>query len=150
MRARDRTAFRISSIASVIVATVALTGCAASAASTPSPVPTVTVTTTTTATATPTPTPVQASPDDPMTALVAWTACAVLGAQEYLSQSPGTELRPYNPVDVKENPDGTYQAMVGMTLPPGTHEGVGSNVAICTIGGTLGAPKLISFTLKDI
>ena len=35
-------------------------------------------------------------PGRPHDALAAWTACAVLGAQEYLMQNPGTELRPYD------------------------------------------------------
>ncbi|WP_271175164.1 hypothetical protein [Leifsonia poae] len=137
--------------AAVIVAGLSLAGCAGSPAASPSPAPTVTVTATATATVTATPAPVAASPDDAMTPLAAWTACAVLGAHEYLAQAPSTELRPYNAAQPPtKNPDGSYQAIVGMTLPPGTHEGVGNVIAVCTIGGTLGTPTLIDFTLKDI
>ena len=147
MKRQLSTVIRAAAGAAVLAAGLSLAGCAGSPAASPSPLPTVTVT----ATATATPTPAAASPDDPMTPLAAWTACAVLGAQEYLVQNPGTELRPYDGTPLPtRNPDGSYQAIVAMTLPAGAHDGVASNVAICDIGGTLGSPKLLHFVLKDV
>lgn len=94
------------------------------------------------------PTPATASPDDAVTPLAAWHACAVLGLQEYLTQAEGAKLGPYDDSRAPtRNPDGSYDAIVGFTPPPGVSGGV---VALCTIGGTLGQPTLLRFTLKDI
>ncbi|MFF1574200.1 hypothetical protein ACFVWR_15770 [Leifsonia sp. NPDC058292] len=149
---RNRSTLRVALAASAAVLTAlaaagALAGCAASGSvSASTPAPTVTVT----ATATPAPVKVPASPDDPIDALTAWHACAVLGLANYAADHPGSELRPYDPANgATKNPDGTYQAIAGFSLPQPV-DGTGSIVAICTIGGTLGAPKLVSWTLKDI
>lgn len=104
-----------------------------------------------TVTTTATPAPVVPSPDDPIDALTAWTACAVLGQAEYINRTPGAELRPYNPANAPtKNPDGSWNVIVSMAPPPGVHDGFASIVALCDISGTLGAPKLIRWTLKDI
>lgn len=123
----------------------ALSACTSSQADTPSPVPTVTITTTAT------PPPAVTSPDDPVDALAAWHACAVLGEQEYLAKTSGAKLVPYDPAKAPtKNADGTFQAIVAFTPPPGPHDGYAGIVAICTIGGTLGSPTLVHFTMKDV
>ncbi len=125
-----------------------ISGCAAGAASDPpASVPTPTVTVTTTAT----PAPAVPSPDDPVDAMTAWTACAVLGQAEYINQTPGATLRPYDAAQAPtKNPDGTWNVIVSMAPPPGVHDGFASIVALCDISGTLGAPTLTRWTLKDI
>lgn len=127
---------------------LSLAGCGSNGAGAATPAPTVTVT----ATATPTPAATAAapSPDDPIDAFGAWDACAVLGLAEYAAQNPGSELRPYDPAHPPtRNADGTFQAIASFTLPTPV-EGANSIVAICTIGGTLGHPTLVNWTLKDV
>ena len=134
--------------ATAIVSVLALAGCAAGtgAAAAPTPTPTVTVTSTVTAT----PAPASASPDDPMDALTAWTACVVLAQEVYVSQAPNAKMAPYNPkTPPTKNADGTWRAIVGFPLDPPT-EGAGSVVVICDIGGTKGAPTLVHWSTKDI
>lgn len=127
---------------------LALAGCGAAAGA--GSVPTVTTTATVTATATATPSPVAASPDDPIDAQAAWTACAVLAQAEYGEQAPNAKLRPYDPSQAPtKNADGTWQAIVGFPIDPPV-EGAASVVVICQIGGTLGDPSLIRWTAKDI
>jgi hypothetical protein len=122
----------------------ALAGCAADAAgSTPAP------TTTVTATVTATPGPTVVSPDDPVDALTAWNACAVLSQAEY-QPTAVSEMRPYDPAHPPtKNPDGSWQVIVGYPIVPEV-EGAKSNIMICDIAGTLGAPKLVHWTMKDI
>lgn len=125
-----------------------ISGCSIGAAGDPpASVPTPTVTVTTTAT----PAPAAPSPDDPIDAMTAWTACAVLGQAQYVNQTPGSELRPYDPTHPPtNNADGSWNVIVSMAPPPGVHEGYASIVALCDISGSLGAPKLLRWTLKDI
>jgi hypothetical protein len=144
MKRQYPTAIRAAAVTAVLPAALLLTGCAASSASSPSPAPTVTVTTTATAT----PAPAAASPDDPLTALGAWTACTVLAQKEYVDENAGSVVRPFAAAQLPvKNPDGTFRAIVGIT--PST-EISGGIVAICDIGGTVGAPTLKAFVLKDI
>ena len=136
------------SIAGAAIVVSALAGCTGASGAPPTPGATVTVTATATVTPAATPTPAAAAPDDPVTPLAAWHACAVLGLREYLAQAEGAKLTPYDASKAPtRNEDGTYDAIVGFTPPPGTSGGV---VALCTIGGTLGQPTLVRFTLKDI
>ena len=93
-----------------------------------------------------------ASPDDPIDAMTAWTACAVLGAgavrqprRRALNCAPTTRTHPPT-----NNADGSWNVIVSMAPPPGVHEGYASIVALCDISGSLGAPKLLRWTLKDI
>ncbi|MFJ8895155.1 hypothetical protein ACIRCZ_11245 [Leifsonia sp. NPDC102414] len=104
----------------------------------------------TTATPARTPAPRAASPDDPVDALTAWHACAVLGLANYAADNPGSTLIPYDPSHPPtRNADGTYQAYAAFPLPHPT-EGAKSVLIICTIGGTLGDPTLVSWLAKDI
>lgn len=118
---------------------VALAGCAGGGPAS-SPQPTVTVTTTAT------PAPAAASPDDPLDALTAWTACNVLAQ----SQAPDKKLYPYDPAHpAEQQPDGTWRAIVGYQIEPPT-EGAKSVVIACDLKGTRGAPELVHWTMKDI
>jgi hypothetical protein len=128
----------------ILAATVVgLTGCAATPAS-----PTVTVTSPVpgpTVTITSTPRPADPQAGDPMNALVAWTVCRTLGYAGYLKDHPQSTVADYRPgTDSKPNGDGSFSATVGMT---GDGGGV---VSLCTIGGTLGAPTIMSWTMKDV
>jgi len=144
MKSHHHTVIRGTAVSSVLATALLLAGCAASPPASPSPAPTVTVT----ATATATPAPAAASPDDSLTALGAWTACSVLAQHEYVDQNAGSALAPFGGAQLPEkNPDGTFRAIVGITPPPGTSGGI---IASCDIGGTVGAPTLKAFTLKDI
>jgi hypothetical protein len=135
--------------AGALLIAAALTGCSSGAADPPASVPTPTVTVTTTTTATPA--PAAPAPADPIDAMTAWTACAVLGQAQYVNQTPGAELRPYDPTHPPTtNTDGSWNVIVSMAPPPGVHDGYASIVALCDISGTLGAPKLVRWTLKDI
>lgn len=99
---------------------------------------------------TPTPTPAAPSPDDPIDALTAWHACAVLGLENYVAQNPGAALHPYDAsVPSTRNADGSFQAIASFSLPKPV-EGAKSIVYICTIGGTLGNPTLLNVTTKDV
>ncbi|SEA98159.1 hypothetical protein [Leifsonia sp. 21MFCrub1.1] len=123
---------------------LALAGCAAGAGD--APTPTVTVTSTVTAT----PAPATASPDDPLDALTAWTACAVLAQEVYGTQAPDAVMRPYDPAHPPtKRDDGTWDAVVAYPIQPPV-EGAGSVIVDCQIGGTLGSPKLIHWVAKDI
>ncbi|WP_374007540.1 hypothetical protein [Leifsonia sp. LS-T14] len=131
-----------------LASAIALTGCAAGSGTAGSPAPTVTVTST--VTATPTPTPAVVSPDDLVDAQTAWTACAVLAQEVYGSQAPNAKLLPYTPSQAPtKNADGQWVAIVGFPLDPPV-EGTGSVIVSCTIGGTMGSPKLIHWVAKDI
>ena len=102
-----------------------------------------------TTTSTPTPTAAAKSLDDPIDALTAWNACAVLSQAEY-QPSAGSALIPYDPSSPPtQNADGAWTAIVGYPLNP-PPDGAKSVVVICTVSGTLGAPKLISWSTKDI
>jgi hypothetical protein len=130
----------------VFAALLGVGSLAACTSESPKPEATPTVTTTTTVTATPA--PAAASPDDPIDALGAWTACAVLAQREYVNQQPESELRPYSDEQAPEpNGDGSFHAIVGVTPPPGTPGGI---VALCDVGGTRGNPVLTRFAMKDI
>jgi hypothetical protein len=121
-----------------------LAGCTAGSAA-----PTTTVTATATATVTATPAPAAVSPGDPIDALTAWNACVVLSQAEYHPQA-GSEMRPYDPAHPPtKNADGSWRMIVGYLIVPEV-EGAKSNIMICDIGGTLGAPKLVSWSMKDI
>lgn len=125
-----------------------LAGCTAGSAA-PTPAPTTTVTATATATVTATPAPAAVSPGDPIDALTAWNACVVLSQAEYHPQA-GSEMRPYDPAHPPtKNADGSWRMIVGYLIVPEV-EGAKSNIMICDIGGTLGAPKLVSWSMKDI
>ncbi|WP_426516857.1 hypothetical protein ACPPVQ_19055 [Diaminobutyricibacter sp. McL0618] len=146
-RRKYNTGFALLGAGALLLA-AALSGCSAAAAGDPpasAPTPTVTVTMTAT------PAPSTPSPDDPIDAATAWAACAVLGQAEYINQTPGSTLRPYDPKQPPtKNADGSWSVTVSMAPPPGTHDGFASIVALCDIKGTLGAPTLIRWTLKDI
>jgi hypothetical protein len=139
---------RVSALAIVAAAALvglpALSGCTQAA---PKPAPTVTATVPgPTVTVTATPKAVDPQPGDPMNALTAWTICRTLGYSGYLKDNPGSTVVAYRPgTDSKPNGDGTFTATVGMT---GT-SGNGGVVALCTIGGTLADPTIVSSTLKD-
>jgi hypothetical protein len=65
-------------------------------------------------------------------------------------QYPGSAVRPYDEARApQENADGSFSVMVGIT-PPKDANVNGGIVAICTMTGTAGTPKLAAFTLKDI
>ncbi|KRC46894.1 hypothetical protein ASE16_15995 [Leifsonia sp. Root227] len=90
------------------------------------------------------------SPDDPIDALGAWQACEAIGLANYAADNPGAIPQPFDPEHPPtQNDDGTYQAMVGFALPQPT-QGAASIVVICTVGGTLGDPAVVSWTMKDI
>jgi hypothetical protein len=115
----------------------ALTACAPE----PGAAPTVTATVTATATITATPAPSapagEASPDDPLTALGAWSVCAGI-ATEYFPVSDWQRL-PYSADAVQPQSDGTFRVTVGYD-PTGS----GSGAAIdCAVGGTVGAPEVL-------
>ena len=125
---------------------IALSGCAAGAGAGASPAPTVTVTSTVTAT----PAPATASPNEPLDAQTAWTACAVLAQEVYGRQVPTAKMTPYDPSHPPtKTSDGTWQVIIDYPIDPPV-EGAGSVVVICHIGGTLGSPKLIDWATKDI
>lgn len=131
----------------VAVSPLALSGCAAGTGGVPTP----TVTTTVTSTVTATPAPSTASPDDPLDAQTAWTACAVLAQEVYGNQNPQEEMRPYDPAHppTQREDDGTWQAYVFYPLQPPV-EGAGSMVVVCQLDGTLGSPKLVKWLMKDV
>jgi len=121
----------------LVFAAFAVTACAPE----PEPAPTVTVTVTETATATPTPTASapagEASPDDPLTALGAWSICAGI-ATEYFPVSDYQRL-PYSTDAVQPQSDGTFRVTVGYEPT-----GAGAGAAIdCAIGGTVGSPEVL-------
>lgn len=148
---RRSTSRALTMAAGGLCALVVLTGCAGAGAGATASTPATTVATPApTATVTATPAPVTPSPDDPIDAMGAWTACAVLGLAEYAGENPGSELRPYDPANPPtKNADGTFQAYAGFTFSKPV-DGASSVVAICTIGGTLGHPTLVSWLLKDV
>ena len=120
-------------------------GVAVLAACVPEPAvaPTVTATVTATATVEPTPAPTtsapagETSPDDPLTALGAWSICAGIST-EYFPVSDWQRL-PYSPDAVQPQSDGTFRVTVGYDPT-----GAGSGAAIdCAIGGTVGAPEVL-------
>ena len=79
----------------------------------------------------------EASPDDPLTALGAWSICAGI-ATEYFPVSDWQRL-PYSADAVQPQSDGTFRVTVGYN-PTGS----GSGAAIdCAIGGTVGAPEVL-------
>src|SRR6478609_4293802 len=118
-----------------LIALTGLTGCAAGAGA--SATPTVTVTSTVTAA------PVAASPDDPLDALTAWTACAVLAQQVYGSMEPTEKMLPYDPSrPPTKSADGVWQVYVAYPIEPPV-QGAGSVIVICHVSGTLGEPKLV-------
>lgn len=142
---RTSTSRALAVVVGGLSALIALSGCAGagSGATTPAATPASTVTVTAAPAAT-------ASPDDPIDALGAWTACAVLGQAEYAAANPGSELRPYDPAHPPtKNADGTFQAVASYSLPT-LVEGAKSMLVICTIGGTLGHPTLVHWLLKDV
>lgn len=94
--------------------------------------------------------PAEASPDDAIDALSAWHACAVLGLANYASNNPDAILQPFDAAHPPtRNADGSYEAIAAFPLPRSV-AGAGSIVFICTIGGTLGNPTLVSWTSKDV
>lgn len=129
------------------VSLLALSGCAAGAGGVPTP----TVTTTVTSTVTATPAPAASAPDDPIDAMTAWTACAVLAQEAYVSQAPTAKQSAFEPSrDLPtKNGDGSWRATVGFSIDPPT-EGAGGVIVSCDIAGTMASPKLVHWTIKDI
>ena len=124
-----------------------LAGCASGVGA--SPAPTVTVTSTVTATPAP-PAAATPSPDDPLDALTAWTACAVFAQEKYGAEAPTQKMMPYDPAyPATENAAGNWVAIVAYPVDPPV-EGTGSVIVSCGIGGTYGNPKLVHWTTKDI
>jgi hypothetical protein len=133
-----------SAVIAVAVAGLVLAACAPD----PGPTPTITTTVTATVTATPTATPTAApsptptptagaSPNDPITALGAWSICAGI-AVSYFPPSDWTPGK-YTPDAVKKESGGTFHVTVGYNP-----KGKGSGAAIdCEIGGTVGAPDVL-------
>lgn len=148
---RRSTSHALAMAVGALCALVVLTGCSGAGGEATASVRSTTVATPApTVTVTATPAPVTPSPDDPIDAMGAWTACAVLGLAEYAGRTPGSELRPYDPAHPPtKNADGTFEAHAAFTFPEPV-EGASSMVAICTIGGTLGHPTLVSWLLKDV
>jgi hypothetical protein len=138
-----RTGRLAAAAAIVVVAGSVLVGCAGGGAAAPA-----TVTATSTVTATPSAVAATASPDDPLDALSAWTACSVAAQRDYVSEHPGSAVVAYDPSHAPEKqPDGSLRTIVGITPPPGTDGGI---IASCDLTGTRGNPTLVNFTLKDI
>ncbi|WP_431246913.1 hypothetical protein [Leifsonia xyli] len=103
-----------------------------------------------TVTTTATPAPATASPDDPIDALTAWTACAVFAQDKYGAENPTQKMKPYDPAHPPtKTAAGNWQVEVAYPIdPPVT--GAGSVVVICEIGGTNADPKLVHWATKDI
>ncbi|MGJ4845015.1 hypothetical protein [Leifsonia sp. Le1] len=153
MKTHTSTSRQALAASTVVLAVLgALSGCAGSrpAASHEASASAIDASTSTSTTPAPTPTPATPSPDDPIDALTAWHACAVLGLENYVAQNPGAALHPYDAsVPPTKNPDGSFQAIASFSLPQPV-EGAKSIVYICTIGGTLGNPTLLNVTTKDV
>lgn len=125
-----------------------LTGRTALETSTPTSTPTISERDT--PTVVPPPPVPSASPDDPIDAPGAWRACADIGLENYAADNPGAVLTPFDPSNPPTlNADGTYYAIAGFSLPQPT-PGAQGKVVICTVGGTLGSPHVLSWTLKDV
>ena len=123
---------------------LALSGCAGGTAAGSSPLPTTTVTATVTATPSP------ASGDEPLDALSAWTACAVLAQEVYAKDQPTAKQVPYDPAHPPtQDADGTWQVIVGFPIDPPV-QGAASVIVACHLSGTKGEPKLLDWTTKDI
>lgn len=126
--------------ASVLVATaaLALAGCASGAAPAASttPGPTVTVTATVTAT----PEPVAQSPDDPLTALEAWSICYARAVGDGGLPTDDWVPPTFQPETVKAEGDG-FSMLLGFA-PKGEGWGAGYD---CSVSGTLGAPVITNF-----
>lgn len=121
---------------------LALSGCAGGVAVGDTPAPTVT----TTVTATPSP----ASGDEPLDALSAWTACAVLAQEVYAKDEPTAKQMPYNPAHPPtQKADGSWQVTIGFPIVPPV-QGAGSVIVICDLAGTKGEPKLLDWATKDV
>lgn len=120
------------------IAAVALSGCAPTTPSA-TPAPTVTVTATATVTAAPA-APVEPSPDDPLTALTAWSVCYARAVSD--GNLPADEWDPptYQPDSVTPEGDG-FSMIVGFA-PKGGGYGAGYD---CTVTGTVGAPVITNF-----
>ncbi|MEV8214631.1 hypothetical protein [Leifsonia sp. NPDC077715] len=123
---------------------LALSGCAGGAAVGTTPATTVTVTSTVTATPSP------ASGDEPLDALSAWTACAVLAQEVYAKDEPTAKQMPYDPAHPPtQNADGSWQVTIGFPIVPPV-QGAGSVIVICHLAGTKGEPKLLEWATKDV
>ncbi|MCU1422010.1 MAG: hypothetical protein JWN36_1661 [Microbacteriaceae bacterium] len=118
----------------LLVAVVALTGCAAQ------PTPGRTVTTTVTAT----PAPVARSASDPLTGLDAWLACLSAVRHEYEQESDATvQWYSYDPKYITPKGDG-FEVTIGFP------DGEGSGVNTCIASGTVGDPTLTFSGFVDI
>ncbi|WP_085370552.1 hypothetical protein [Leifsonia sp. NCR5] len=151
MKTHTSTARAALAASAVVLAVLgALSGCAGSAPATSHDPSASAISASTSTGTTPTPAPAALSPNDPIDALTAWHACAVLGLENYVAQNPGAALHPYDAsVPPTKNPDGSFQAIASFSLPKPV-EGAKSIVYICTIGGTLGNPTLLNVTTKDV
>ena len=102
---RRSTSRALATAVGALCALVVLTGCSGAGGEATASVRSTTVATPApTVTVTATPAPVTPSPDDPIDAMGAWTACAVLGLAEYAGENPGSELRPYDPANPPFDP----------------------------------------------
>ena len=127
-----------------LTAGVLLTGCAGSGRESAPPAPTVTVT------SAPQPTERGRAANDPLTALDAWNACSSAAQAVYVLHYQGSVAHPYSEAQApQKNADGSFSVNIGIS-PSEDANVSGGIVGICTVKGTVGAPQIVSFTLKDL
>lgn len=125
----------------------ALAGCADQTGSTPTP--TVTVTATATVNATPEPGALPRSFTDPIAQQDAWSLCwgAVFGQNsQYWTLESYSPEAPLGGPTVVDNGDGTFDVTV--MWAPTSGEGFAGE-AMCTVGGTVGAPHVELTGVRD-
>jgi hypothetical protein len=121
-----------------------LIGCAGSGPAAAPPAPTVTVT------SAPQEAEKARAASDPLTALDAWNACSSAAQAVYSLHYQGSAVQPYSEAQApQKNPDGSFSVNIRIS-PSEDAEVSGGIVGICTIKGTVGAPQIVSFTLKDL